>query len=174
MRGVPHFLLAFGLALLVPVAFAGTTIFLMFVGASPGGTGGGIKTTTFAALLLLLLSQWRGRKHVVSSGRRISDDTLRRASAVALSAVLLVVSVTLVMTAFEKASFLQILFEVVSAFGTVGLSTGITASLTTVGKVMIILTMLAGRLGPLAMGFALVGRPEPSRVSYPCGELYVG
>ena len=151
-----------------------TMIFLMFVGASPGGTGGGIKTTTFAALLLLLLSQWRGRQEVVMCGRQIPDSVLRRASAVALSAVLLVVCVTLVLTVSEKASFLQDLFEVVSGFGNVGLSTGITPSLTAAGKLMIILTMLAGRVGPLAMGFALVGRPEPSRVSYPRGEVYVG
>lgn len=149
-------------------------ILLMFVGASPGGTGGGIKTTTFAVMLLSLLAQWRGQKEVVTSWRRISDDALRKASAVALSAVLLVVSVTLVLTVSEKASFLQVLFEVVSGFGNVGLSTGITPSLTSVGKVMITLIMLAGRVGPLAIGFALVGRPDSSRVSYPRGEVYVG
>ena len=149
-------------------------ILLMFVGASPGGTGGGIKTTTFGLTLLFLLALWRGREEVVVSWRRIPAETLRKAFAVVGSAILLVVFATFILTLSEKASFLQVLFEVVSAFGTVGLSTGITPGLTVVGKVTITLTMLAGRLGPLAIGFALAGRAKHPPISYPDEEVFVG
>ena len=149
-------------------------ILLMFVGASPGSTGGGIKTTTFALMLLFTVAAWRGREQVVIFWRRIPAETVRKAFAIGVSAILLVVFATLILAISEKASFLQILFEVVSGFGNVGLSTGITSGLTAVGKVVIILTMLAGRLGPLAIGFALVGRAEPAPLGYVDEPVFVG
>jgi trk system potassium uptake protein TrkH len=85
-----------------------------------------------------------------------------------------VVAATMVLSVTERAPFLALLFETTSAFGTVGLSTGITSTLTPVGKVLISVIMLVGRLGPLAVGFALVGKPRRQRFRYVEGEVFVG
>lgn len=149
-------------------------ILLMFVGASPGGTGGGIKTTTFGLMLLFLFSLLTGRENVNLFKRRISNETLVKVFAIGLIAVLWIIVATLVLTVTEHASFLQIIFEVVSAFGTVGLSMGITSSLTTIGKLIICVTMFIGRVGPLVIGFSLVGKPKPLPFKYPEADILVG
>lgn len=149
-------------------------IVLMFIGASPGGTGGGIKTTTFGVMLLSLIALLRGRKNVNIFKRQISLDVINKAFAIGLMAILLVILDTVILTAIEKASFLQIFFEIASAWGNVGLSTGITSALSTVGKIIISTTMLIGRLGPLAIGFSLIGRPKRVAFRYAEGEVFVG
>ncbi len=136
--------------------------------------GGGIKTTTFGVMLIFLLASLKGREDTNIFNRRISYETVNRAFAIGLMAILLVILDTVILTATEKASFLKILFEVGSAFGTVGLSTGITPSLSIVGKIVISITMLIGRLGPLAIGFSLIGRPKPVAFRYLEGEVFVG
>lgn len=151
-----------------------TVMVLMFIGASSGGTGGGIKTTTFGLMLLFLSALLRGREDINVFKRRISPETVNKAFAIGLMAILLVILDTLILTATEKASFLKILFEVVSALGTVGLSTGITSSLSILGKVIISITMLIGRVGPLAIGFSLFGKPKPLVCRYAEGEVFVG
>lgn len=151
-----------------------TMIVLMFIGASPGGTGGGIKTTTFGLMLLILSAQLRRREDVNLFDRRISYETINKAFAIGAMAILLVILDTVILTFTEKASFLEILFEVVSAFGTVGLSTGITPNLSTVGKIIIIITMLTGRLGPLTIGFSLFGKPKRVDFRFAEGEVFVG
>src|SRR3989344_4945138 len=147
-------------------------ILLMFVGASPGGTGGGIKTSTFGTMLVGLWAGIRGRSDVTAFHRRIPQETVIRAFSVALLAFFLVTGVTLILEVSEEREFLRTLFEVVSAFGTVGLSTGdggvlsFTALFSDFGKLMIILTMLIGRIGPLTVGVALIRLEETRRYRY--------
>jgi trk system potassium uptake protein TrkH len=151
-----------------------TLIVLMFIGSSPGGTGGGIKTTTLGVVLASALALLRGGQDTVIFKRRVALDTVYRAMTIGMAWTFLVAGATLLLTVTEKASFLQIVFEVTSAIGTVGLSMGITAGLTTLGKVVISIMMLLGRLGPLAVGFALVGRPRRRLFRYVEEPVFVG
>lgn len=159
-------------------AFSSTTlltiIVLMFIGASPGGSGGGIKVTAFGSMVLSIREFLRGKREVDSFNRKIPTAVVQGSFIVGLMVLLWVVLVTIVLTATEEAAFLSILFEVVSAVGTVGLSTGITGGLTVVGKLLIIVTMLTGRVGPLALALSVVGEPKPVRVKYAEGEVYIG
>jgi trk system potassium uptake protein TrkH len=159
-------------------AMTGTTLFaivvLMFVGASPGGTAGGIKTTTLGTVFCTVAALLRGNADAVAFGRRIPEDTVHRALTVGLLATVLITVDTLVLSATEKAPFLEVLFEVVSALGTVGLSAGMTAALSTPGKLILSATMLIGRLGPLAIGFALLARPSPPRFRYAEEKIFIG
>jgi trk system potassium uptake protein TrkH len=150
-------------------------VFLMFIGGSPGSTAGGIKTTTFGVLLASLWSILRGRRRIEVFKRTISWDIGQKALAVISLSMLLVFSSTLIMLIVEgDHSLLAILFEVVSAFGTVGLSCGLTPLLSPWGKVIIMLTMFIGRIGPLSLAFAIAKR-EPSFVyKYPEEDVYVG
>lgn len=139
-------------------------VLLMFIGASPGSTGGGIKTTTFAALLGAVWAIIRGREDVVMFRYRLAQERVYKALTLTLLAVALVLTATMILSTTEDHYFLMILFEVVSAFGTVGLSMGLTSDLTLFGKIVIMLMMFAGRLGPLTIGYALV--PKRDRVLY--------
>ncbi len=149
-------------------------VLLMFIGASPGGTGGGVKTSTFALLIATVRSTVRGFPDTVLMGRRIDPYQVRKAvSIVALSFTLVVLASTL-LSQSEPFAFHNLIFEVTSAFGTVGLSTGITPSLTAVGKVVVLLVVFAGRVGPLTLLLALAqGRREP-RIRYPEEVVIVG
>lgn len=149
-------------------------IVLMFIGASPGSTGGGIKTTTFGALGLAVLSLARGKEDAELFGRRIPKEQIYRALGVFLTALAVVTLATTVLLISEKRDFLALLFETVSAFGTVGLSTGVTSELTPFGKVVLILTMFIGRVGPLTVAFALALRPQRGAVRYPEEKLMIG
>jgi len=148
-------------------------IVLMFIGASPGGTGG-IKTTTFGVMLLFSWALLKGKRDVNIFNRRIPTGIVNKAFVLSLMAILLITLDLVILTTTEKASFLKILFEIVSAFGTVGLSTGITSSLSTIGKIIISITMLVGRVGPLAIGFSLIGRPKWAAFRYTEEEVFVG
>jgi trk system potassium uptake protein TrkH len=155
-------------------------ILLMFVGASPGGTGGGIKTSTFGTMLIGLWAGIRGRSDVTAFHRRIPQETVIRAFSVTMLAFFLVTGMTLILEVSEGREFLRTLFEVVSAFGTVGLSTGdggvlsFTALFSDFGKLMIILTMLIGRIGPLTVGVALIRLEETRRYRYPPERVLIG
>lgn len=151
-----------------------TIIVLMFVGTGPGGTGGGIKVTTLGVVVASVLALLRGEQDTVVFKRRMPLDTVYRALSLGMLATVVVVTVTMILTVTERAPFLTLLFETTSALGTVGLSAGITSSLSAVGKVLISLTMLVGRLGPIAVGFALVGRPHRQRFRYIEGQVFVG
>ncbi|HEV8353843.1 MAG TPA: potassium transporter TrkG [bacterium] len=159
-------------------AMTATSLFaivvLMFVGTGPGGTGGGIKTTTLGVVLAAALALLKGGQDPIAFKRRLPQDTVYRALAIGMVATAWITVVTLIMTSTEHADFLKILFEVVSALGTVGLSMGITPELSTTGKILLSLTMLAGRLGLLAVGFALVGRPRPVYFRYLEERVYIG
>lgn len=138
------------------------TIGLMFVGAGSAGTSGGIKVSTFAVLALVIWSQLRGESDVTGFRRRIPDATQRQAITVALLAVALVVSATGVLLVSAVVPLGDALFEAVSAFGTVGLSTGITPGLPAPDKLVLMALMVIGRVGPITLGTALVLRARPT------------
>src|SRR5690606_31121209 len=131
-----------------------TTILLMFIGGSPAGTAGGIKTTTVALLVATVRATVRGDDELVLMERRVPALMAAKALALAVLAAGLVLAVTMGMLLWDGHALEATVFEVVSAFGTVGLSLGITPELTPVGKVLILLTMYAGRVGPLTLAVA--------------------
>jgi trk system potassium uptake protein TrkH len=155
-------------------------VLLMFVGASPGGTGGGIKTSTFGTMLVGIWAGIRGRSDVTAFHRRIPQETVIRAFSLALVAFALTTGMTLVLEVSERQDFLRTLFEVASAFGTVGLSTGdggvlsYSALFSDFGKLMIMLTMFVGRIGPLTVSVALVRLEETRRFRYPPERVLIG
>lgn len=150
-------------------------IVLMYIGASPGSTGGGIKTTTFAILLGAVRSQIKGKEDVIFFRKRIAYDTIYKALTVMLAGLFIVMIATMLLTITEPGKdFLMILFEATSAFGTVGLSMGLTPELSPLGKVIIILTMFAGRVGPLTIAFAVTLRRNSDPFSYPKGKIMIG
>ena len=148
-------------------------LFLMFVGASPGGSGGGIKTVSFVLLLVFLRSYISGRNDVFIFKNRIPQETMRKVFAISITAMVWVFTATGILMHTEKAAALDILFQVVSALGTVGLSTGITPDLSSTGKVVIILSMFIGRAGPLAIAYSLVGQPKPASFTYPEADIVI-
>lgn len=151
-----------------------TMVVLMYIGASPGGTGGGVKTTTFGLLISSVISVVSKKDELIMFNRRISSRTKDRAFAICTIAVFLIMLDILILSVTENASFMGIVFETVSAFGTVGLSTGITPSLSMTGKVVLAVTMLIGRVGPLAIGFSIRGKCKLAPVKYPEGGVLVG
>lgn len=150
------------------------TVILMFIGASPCSTGGGVKTSTVSVVLAAVLSIVKGKQDTELYKRRLPTDALLRAGAVLSLALSLVLLVTGILSVSEKAPFLNILFEAMSGFGTVGLTTGITPSLTDLGRVLIILLMFAGRLGPLTLAVAIGQRSNPASVHYPEERVMIG
>jgi trk system potassium uptake protein TrkH len=150
-------------------------ILLMFIGASPGSTGGGIKTTTFATLFLAVRSVIMGREDVEVFERRIPHRTVYKALAVSMMSLALVICVAMALSTVCPHGVLPVLFEATSAFGTVGLSTGITPTLPTLGKVLIVCMMFAGRVGPLTVATAIAQRQHASNaVRYPEERVMVG
>jgi trk system potassium uptake protein TrkH len=154
-------------------------ICLMFIGASPGSTGGGIKTTTAAVLFQAMRSTFRGRTEVEFFHRTIPPLVVRRALALAvLSLLLLLVTTTALLCVEKQASgprgFEKLAFEAVSAFGTVGLSAGATPELTDSGKLLITMLMFIGRIGPLTMALLLIGDARPATYRYPETRIMVG
>ncbi|PKM42335.1 MAG: Trk family potassium uptake protein [Firmicutes bacterium HGW-Firmicutes-8] len=135
-------------------------LILMFIGASPGSTGGGIKTTTFGTLVSAVLTMVRGKQDVELFERRLPKEIVYRSLTITTAALALVIIVTMFLTITESADFLAVLFETTSAFATVGLTTGITAKLSTLGKLAITLTMFAGRVGPLTVAFAVAQKQQ--------------
>jgi trk system potassium uptake protein TrkH len=148
-------------------------ILLMFIGASPGSTGGGIKTTTLGVLWVSLWAQFR-QKDAELYRRRIPEETQGKAVAILMSFLIVALVDTMVMAATEKGSFLQVVFEIVSALGNTGLSMGITADLTSLGKVLLTLTMFIGRVGPLVLGMSLLARHRPAPYRYAEANVFVG
>lgn len=147
---------------------------LMIVGGSTGSTAGGIKTTTAAILFLNAVNSVRKRHSLVVFRRRISDDTIKNASAITVIFLLLVLAATLLLTAMEPFSIQEALFEVISAVGTVGLSLGITPYLNTGGRILITALMLAGRVGLLTLLFALVKKHPDPPLERPIEKVLVG
>ncbi len=157
------------------------TLFLMYVGASPASTGGGIKTTTFFIVLIMILRGTEAREDIRIFGRKISGDCISRGMMFALRALaILAVAVfaltvtELLLSPHEKKLFIDIVFETFSAFGTVGLSLNFTPYLSAAGKVIIILTMFAGRVGMAALAVSVPSRLPKRIVDIPEEEVLVG
>jgi trk system potassium uptake protein TrkH len=152
-------------------------ILLMFVGGSPGSTAGGIKTVTLAVVIMTAIAALRKREEVEMFKRSVRIVVVGRAITVTLLFVLVLFGATLVLSITESANgftMSDIFFEAGSALGTVGLTTGITSSLTTAGKLIIIAVMLIGRLGPLTLLAALTFNLKPVRYNYPDEAIIVG
>jgi trk system potassium uptake protein len=163
----------------IPVgSFQASTVFfftlLMFIGASPGSTGGGIKTTTAATLLLTARSMIRRRHDVEYGSRRIPEQVITKAIAIFILSLVIIPLGILSLLMTEEAPFNEILFEVISAFGTVGLSLGLTPHLTVIGKVSITLLMFVGRLGPLTVALMAGESNKVAKFRYPRGDIMVG
>ncbi|RLB06535.1 MAG: ATPase [Deltaproteobacteria bacterium] len=158
-------------------------VILMFVGASPGSCGGGVKTTNLAILFSVAWNRFRGRAEVNMFKRTLPRETVSRSISIFLASFLLVTLILVLVLIFQgggiphpksRRLFLELLFEVTSAFGTVGLSTGATGTLTPLSKMLIIITMFVGRLGPLTLAFALAKREEARRFQYTEENIMVG
>jgi len=147
---------------------------LMFIGASSGSTGGGIKVTTLSILLLTVRSIATGQENPIAYSRRIGSQIVGKAIAIFFASLALVLTSAFLLTLFEEAEFLPCLFEAVSAFATVGLSMGITPDLSLPGKIVVIVTMFFGRLGPLTIAMALTVRGSKSQIRYPEEKLLLG
>lgn len=151
-------------------------IILMFIGACPGGTGGGIKTTTPAVLWGVIRAGFHRRGETELYRRTIPVEVIQKAAMVLCSSLLLVCGALGLMLVFEpEKDFVDLFFETVSAFGTVGLSTGITAALSEAGRVIITLLMFIGRLGPLTIGFAfMLRKSQPAKYRYSEERIMIG
>ncbi|MEB3282739.1 MAG: TrkH family potassium uptake protein [Lyngbya sp.] len=151
------------------------TTILMFIGASPGSTGGGIKTTTARVLLRCTRATLQGRDQVLCYQRHIPATLILKAISVLVgSSIVVFISTLLVSLLQSNLEFTQVFFEIVSAFATVGLSTGITGSLSVPSQLVVIATMYIGRVGVLLLMVAIVGDPQPTSVDYPEENLLVG
>ncbi|WP_038058025.1 TrkH family potassium uptake protein [Thermodesulfobacterium hydrogeniphilum] len=154
-------------------------ICLMFIGASPGGTGGGIKTITMVVILLSVYSYIRGYKEVVVFNRSIKDNQIHRAMIILSLGFFYTTFMALLLSELEEKPFLATLFEVISAFSTVGLSIGnsqglsFCADFSNIGKLLIILTMIVGRVGILSFMLAIAGKEKIRYIKHPEARLYL-
>lgn len=154
------------------------TMILMFIGGSPGSTAGGLKTTTFGIMILYLIGIFKGSDEINFANRRISKDVANRTVAVIMISVIWVVSMTFLLAVFQPDMGLEsLMFESLSAFGTVGLSLGITPYLSVMGKIILTIMMFFGRLGPLTIIVAMNNKANKTGkdlLRYPEGKIIVG
>ena len=152
------------------------TIMLMFIGASPASTGGGIKTTTFGVLLSSTISVLRGNKEIEIFHKKIPYDTLIKSLCIFTLGSFLVIFSSLWITIIEQGKFLylDILYEIVSAFGTVGVSRGITANLSSLSKIILIILMYLGRVGAATLGVSILDTHRKKHTRYSEGKIIVG
>lgn len=151
-----------------------TASLLMFIGGASTSTAGGIKVTTVAVLNLALWQTLRGRRHIRAFKRELADDVVRRALVVVLITIGIVALFVFAMAAAEGASLYRVLFEVLSAFSTVGLSTGITAEASEIGRLILMACMFIGKFGPLTLGLWMIGPPAIERYRYLEEEVRIG
>ncbi len=150
-------------------------MFLMFIGASPGGTGGGIKTTTLFTLLMVVWTNLRGREEISVMGRTITKYAVRKAMTVVFMYAFSFLIGLMIISDLEKIASIKIMFETFSAIGTVGLSMGITAELSFISRLILILLMFIGRIGPIAFGSALFNiQSSEAVVKYPKEKILIG
>ena len=168
------------------------SLIYMFIGGSSGSTAGGIKTTTFAIIILMVISYLKGNENTIINKRKVPQRLLKRAIVVMfVSAFIIIVSIVGLSitedikaehtlpeaeTSVRDVSFLDIFYEVFSAFGTVGLTLGITPKLSVAGKIIIIFVMFIGRLGPITISYAVLKKDKRNKgIKYPeCDDLIVG
>ncbi len=151
-------------------------IMLMFVGASPGGTGGGVKTTALGVIALAVRAVVRGERDICLGVRRVRREALDRALAVTATALFWVTAVILALSSLEDKPFLPLAFEAMSAFGTVGLSMGVTPALSDAGRLLLCATMFLGRLGPVTLAAAIARRQAAAQplVQLPEERVMIG
>ncbi len=151
------------------------TIILMFIGGSPGSTAGGIKTVTFGMLVMTVVSVIKGREDTEIFQRRIGKDTVYKGFAITVIALALVLTVTMILSITEVGkTFEALLYETTSAFGTVGLTIGVTPTLSRIGRLLISFTMYCGRVGPLTLAIAFANKGMASSIKYPEDKILVG
>ena len=156
-------------------ASTAVSIILMLIGGSPVGTAGGMKTVTIAVLLCSALATIRNKNSATLFGRRVSEDSIKKAVAVAVSFLTICTASTVLLMATSNFSAIDAVYETVSATATVGLSRNLTAALNTVGKLIIIVTMYFGRVGPISLAVALGSKNEAQNViSEPTEEISIG
>lgn len=150
------------------------TSILMFIGGSPGSTAGGIKTTTFVVLAVYVHANLKKQMHCNIMGRRLDEDSIRKASAVLCINMFSVILAVLVIVTVQPVSVTDAAFEVISAIGTVGMSTGITRDLTAVSKVVLIFLMYCGRIGSMTFALSLRGHKLEAPVKMPSEKIMIG
>ena len=151
------------------------TIILMYIGGSPGSTAGGLKTATFGIIVLTVVSVIIGREDTELFGRRLSKELVYRAFAILMISFSLVVVVTMLLCITQpKEQFIDLLYEATSAFATVGLTTGVTQRLNFIGKIIIMITMYFGRVGPLTVALALTNKRKNKGYRYPETKILIG
>lgn len=146
---------------------------LMFIGGGSGSTASGIKLSTFIVMLFATRAFLRAEERPVVFGRSLDPATILKAMAISIISLFCVIIGTFLLTITESGSFVDLAFEVVSAFGTVGLSRGVTANLTMPGQIVIMVLMLIGRVGPLTLAFTLANRRRAA-IQYPSGQVNIG
>ena len=167
-------------AALTPVSYM-LTIILMFIGASPSSTGGGVKTTTLAVLLLTGIRTLQGERDVNLGRTKINPNLIKRAITIIMLAIMIIMVNTILILIFEgnvhnsAANVQNILFEVTSAFSTVGLTMGITSKLCVASKLLLCLTMFIGRVGTLTIGFSIAKRKKINdKIEYTDAKILIG
>ncbi|MGD9568272.1 MAG: TrkH family potassium uptake protein [Sedimentibacter sp.] len=150
------------------------TMLLMIIGGSPGSTAGGIKTTTFITLMIAAVSSVRQSSDITIFKRRLETDSLKKASAITVIYISVAFAAIMLISAVQNFSLKEIMFEVFSAIGTVGLSLGITPSLNAFSKVIITILMYCGKVGVLSMAAVLAEKKEPSPLSRPYEKIIIG
>lgn len=149
-------------------------VIMMFIGAGSGGTGGGIKMTTLVVTLLSIYAIIRNKNTVNIFKRRLPFEIIRNSFAIFLLSISWVILITYILSITENKGFVSLLFEAGSALGTVGLSTGITADLSSIGKVLITISMFIGRIGPLGIGISLLKNAEEPGYKYSTTDIFIG
>lgn len=148
-------------------------LILMFIGAGSASTGGGIKLTTFIVIVISVITFIKGKQEIVLAKRTITNSILLKSLAIFSIALLAIFLSVFVLCITEKAPFLKVLFEVISAFGTVGLTMGLTTKLTIIGKIIIIMMMFIGKLGPLTLAVSFA-KSEQASIRYPNEDILTG
>ncbi|CDF58473.1 TrkH family potassium uptake protein [Thermobrachium celere] len=152
------------------------TIILMFIGASPGSTGGGIKTSTAFLLFMTVVAVVQGKEDTEIYEKRINKSYVYRALGITMISFIIVIAVTMVLSIVQNGEFIEFLYEATSAFATVGLTLGLTTRLTLIGKIIIIITMYIGRVGPLTITMAIAHKQHTTTnlIKYPEDKILIG
>ena len=151
------------------------TIILMFIGGSPGSTAGGLKTTTLGIIILTMVCVLKGRDDTEAFGRRFSKETVYKAFTLFAIGMVIVLGVTMILSIVEpEQQFIDLLYEASSAFGTAGITTGVTQEIGTLSKVVIMFTMYCGRVGPITVILALMRKNKKTGIRYPEGKILIG
>lgn len=152
------------------------TIILMFIGASPGSTGGGIKTSTAFLLFMTVVAVVQGKKDTDIYEKRINKSYVYRALGITMISFIIVIAVTMILSIVQNGEFIEFLYEATSAFATVGLTLGLTTRLTLIGKIIIIITMYIGRVGPLTITMAIAHKQHTTTnlIKYPEDKILIG